>query len=577
MASLTTTVWNLVTNLWKKWNQCEPKSKAINVTIALSTVVVSRWLYNNRAKKHATVPSYPNWTPYLGHMPWLLKMGRDKILDGMTDSLISMGETKAISFSRAFFWTSVQLTDPYLIDYCFNQQFEKFEKGEMINEMMYELLGNGIFASDPPQWKIHRKIASTMFSMRNLKNFMFETACDSSHKFLCKMDEMSQTTRDNLQTQNKFGDGIIDIYNLFACYTLDTFVTIAFGQSLGIIDKLPNIHPFMQAFDSTIDNIGLRFRYPFYKIRRYFNIGIEAKIKESMQIINRFCDLMIDDLRKSEMMITGNSNKTRMTSNNTSDGDMPRVEEFRRQLTDESGKNKHNLLSLFLRHDPNISKKELIDVALNMILAGRDTTRLLLTWFLYELTNYPQFEEKIVNEINEFDKKYDKLTYENIQNFVKKGDKKSVIGNNFEFLECCLLESLRLHSVVPFLMRYAKERVDLPGTDGYFVDKGQAVIVNNYANARLPWIWGENAKEFDPTRFAKNGVNTYSAEKYPMFNINPRMCLGKHVALMEAKIVAIDFLRKYKYQIVNKDEVAYVFAPTLNMKVGMKIRVFPRE
>ena len=87
-----------------------------------------------------------------------------------------------------------------------------------------------------------------------------------------------------------------------------------------------------------------------------------------------------------------------------------------KSISDESGDKNHDLLSYFLKHDPNLNKEELRDIALNFIvcnliiynlcesieiylysnnyliwlnfiqIAGRDTTRMLLSWCLYELS-----------------------------------------------------------------------------------------------------------------------------------------------------------------------------------------------
>ena len=50
---------------------------------------------------------------------------------------------------------------------------------------------------------------------------------------------------------------------------------------------------------------------------------------------------------------------------------------------------KYDLLSLFVKdyseRGETVSMKELRDVAVNFIIAGRDTTASLLTWTLYEL------------------------------------------------------------------------------------------------------------------------------------------------------------------------------------------------
>jgi cytochrome P450 len=46
--------------------------------------------------------------------------------------------------------------------------------------------------------------------------------------------------------------------------------------------------------------------------------------------------------------------------------------------------------------------KELRDTMLNLIIAGRDTSAQTISWFFYNVLKYPQVEEKLLQEIEEF-------------------------------------------------------------------------------------------------------------------------------------------------------------------------------
>ena len=116
--------------------------------------------------------------------------------------------------------------------------------------MMGELLGDGIFLSDPPKWKMHRKVASRMFSMRNLKNYMFD----------CTVDHTKQVI-DKINSDDDFLDDV-DIYNMLSRFTLDCFTAIAFGKSVDSTSIYPEIHPFAEAFDNLIESMAFRTIQP---------------------------------------------------------------------------------------------------------------------------------------------------------------------------------------------------------------------------------------------------------------------------------------------------------------------------
>ena len=149
-----------------------------------------------------------------------------------------------------------------------------------------------------------------------------------------------------------------------------------------------------------------------------------------------------------------------------------------------------------------------------------------------------------------------------------------------KYLEAALLETLRIHPSVPHLARQAVAEFNFGEITGdyekynYTMRKGDQIYVSAYAMARLPWVW-ENPLQFMPQRFydsKNNKIIEYSGSKYPAFNLNPRMCLGKNLALLEAKIAIVKLFTKYKnIQIVPNQTITYVVAATAHLKNGLKL------
>ena len=162
-------------------------------------------------------------------------------------------------------------------------------------------------------------------------------------------------------------------------------------------------------------------------------------------------------------------------------------------------------------------------------------------------------------EINEHIGDADKLQYDTI--------------GKCKYLENSFLETLRLRPSVPHLVRYAK--VDIPLPNGDVIRKGNGIVVPTYAMGRMPWIWKDPLK-FNPDRFSDDKQN-FTPSQYPAFNIPPRLCLGKHVALLEAKIAIIKLFKKYKLEALPDQEVTYEFSVTNQMRSGFKVKLVPRE
>jgi cytochrome P450 len=71
----------------------------------------------------------------------------------------------------------------------------------------------------------------------------------------------------------------------------------------------------------------------------------------------------------------------------------------------EDSEPKNDILSRFMEtrnhHNQPLSNKELRDIVLNFIIAGRDTTAQALSWTIYNLILYPRIEKRLLEEINE--------------------------------------------------------------------------------------------------------------------------------------------------------------------------------
>ncbi|ETO11517.1 hypothetical protein RFI_25859 [Reticulomyxa filosa] len=214
-----------------------------------------------------------------------------------------------------------------------------------------------------------------------------------------------------------------------------------------------------------------------------------------------------------------------------------------------------------------------------MIIAGRDTTRTLLSWFLYAIYDKPDIKAKIMQEINNMVfffffnllsplcgvMEYTALLY------AKKKKKR------LKYLEAVLLETLRLFPPVPILARMAKKDVELPGGKDekkYTIREGNMVMIHVWSQARNPKYF-EDPSKFDPMRWYEQGVAAFPPHMFPQFNIAPRLCLGRTFALLEAKIFACHFLKTFDYTPVDTEEPRVEGGPILNMTDGYRVHLTP--
>ena len=168
-----------------------------------------------------------------------------------------------------------------------------------------------------------------------------------------------------------------------------------------------------------------------------------------------------------------------------------------------------DLLSIYLKNNPNITNKELRDVIINFIIAGRDTTAQALSWCMFELCCNKNIQEKARNEINEI--KSSSSNNSNLYNDIQ----------SMKYLEMICLESLRLHPSVPKECKHCFKNDVLP--DGTKVYAGDLVCFSPYVMGRNENLW-DDPLEFRPDRFVNDmKPNPY---KFTAFQAGPRQCLG---------------------------------------------------
>ncbi|KAF2300791.1 hypothetical protein GH714_015822 [Hevea brasiliensis] len=207
--------------------------------------------------------------------------------------------------------------------------------------------------------------------------------------------------------------------------------------------------------------------------------------------------------------------------------------------------------------------KYLRDIVISFLLAGRDTVASGLTSFFWLLSQHPEVESAIREE----SERVMGPTHGQLTSYEKLRD--------MHYLNAAIYESLRLYPPVQFDSKFAQEDDILP--DGTFVSKGTRVTYHQYAMGRMERVWGPDCLEFKPERWIKNGVfvaeNSY---KYPVFQAGFRVCLGKEMALVEMKSVALAVLGSFTVRVVDPDQ-APRFSPGLTATVRGGLPVVVKE
>ena len=197
-----------------------------------------------------------------------------------------------------------------------------------------------------------------------------------------------------------------------------------------------------------------------------------------------------------------------------------------------------DLLSVFLsmrdeETGQRMEEDEIAEEVLGVIVGGQETSATALVWTLYELSLNAEVEEKLLNEIMD-------VTSGAQIDFSKIGELK--------YLKMVIQESMRLHPPFWFENRNAMHDVELGGVR---IKKGSMIAISRYALHRNTDYW-DDPETFDPNRFNEessgenSGVNSFA---YQPFSSGPRVCIGRHFAMMEMMIILCSMMQRYKFRV----------------------------
>jgi len=163
-----------------------------------------------------------------------------------------------------------------------------------------------------------------------------------------------------------------------------------------------------------------------------------------------------------------------------------------------------------------LNEDYIIATAIVLMFAGYDTTALTMSNALFELTLNPECQRRLQEELAEA----------NIEDY-------SVL-QSLPYLDAVIHETLRMHPVLPGLIKICTKEYKVPGTN-VVIKPGDVITINAIGIAYDPKYFS-NPERFDPENFMKER----KAERDPLtfmgFNQGPRSCIAMRFALLEMKI-----------------------------------------
>ncbi|KAJ8432439.1 hypothetical protein Cgig2_027736 [Carnegiea gigantea] len=513
-----------------RWDQME--AFTVLVLIAVVTVYMIWFRSITRSLRGPRV-----W-PLVGSLPGLIENGA-RLHEWIAENLRACGGTyQTCIFAVPFLWRKQGLVtvtcDPRNLEHILKGKFDNYPKGPTWQAVFHDLLGEGIFNSDGDTWLFQRKTAALEFTTRTLRQAMGRWVNRAIKNRFCPILKAAQ-----LEGRP------VDLQDLLLRLTFDNICGLAFGKDPQTLSPGLPENGFAMAFDRATEATLQRFILPefIWRFKKWLGLGLETTLKQSLDHVDKYLSNVID-ARKLEL-----------------------------NCHQEDGAH-DDLLSRFMKKKESYTDKFLQHVALNFILAGRDTSSVALSWFFWLVSLNPRVEEKILTEIctvlletrgtDTTKWTEEPLGFEEVDRLM--------------YLKAALSETLRLYPSVPEDSKHVVTDDVLP--DGTFVPAGSAVTYSIYSTGRMKFIWGEDCLEFRPERWLSSDGKRIELDnqfKFVSFNAGPRICLGKDLAYLQMKSIAAAVLLRHRLTVARGHKVEQKMSLTLFMKNGLVMDVHRRD
>jgi cytochrome P450 len=168
---------------------------------------------------------------------------------------------------------------------------------------------------------------------------------------------------------------------------------------------------------------------------------------------------------------------------------------------------------------------EMVDQVAIFFLAGHETSASALSWALYLLAMYPDWQDKISTEARELE-----LDFSNLSRL-------KVTRDVFR-------ETLRLYPPVPMMVRENQTDVTFRGRA---IRKGAQFVLSPWHLHRHERMW-DRPDEFLPDRWTTEAAKASARDAYMPFSAGPRVCTGAGFAMAEGVLLLAHLVRSYRFE-----------------------------
>ncbi len=420
------------------------------------------------------------------------------------------------------------VTDPAMHQEALRDRPERFRRWSNFEDVFEELSAHGVFSAEGAAWRPQRRLSMEALSHRHLRGF-YGTLQAVAARLVRRLAAEAR------------GGEEVDVNDLLKRFTVDVTTQLAFGHDVNTLEERDGQSALLQHLEQIFPGIARRIVAPV-PYWRWFKLPVDRDLDRALVEVRGFLTGLVEETRA-------------------------RLEEYPDRKVRPT-----NFLEAMLvardEHDQPFSVETILGNAMQILLAGEDTTAHTLAWAVHELCERPDVVAALRAEADEV--LGDATVPPDID-----------AAGRLAYANGVANETMRLRPVAPFVGLEATHDttlgdVALPAGQRFvLLTRPPGLTAQHFeAPAELrPERWLDRDRRGD----AQDGRGAHDPSVMLPFGSGPRICPGRSLALLEMRLVLAAIYKEFDLVRVGRpSEVSEVFAFTMHAR-GLYVRVKPRR
>jgi len=433
------------------------------------------------------------------------------------------------------------INNPDYIEKILIYNHKNFRKGKRL-QTAKRLLGEGLVTSEGEKHDGQRKIIHPLFLPKRIASYG-QIVVDKT-SLMCKEWEDGRIMDIHKEMMNVT---LRIICKSIMNYEIDSEEASKFSSALEVSKKYFK-----------------RLQHPIGHILDHFEILPEVhKSRESIKTLDSIVYQLIEDRKE---IIPNDEGKGSDRQIEKEDDLLSRLIQAQLLSTIKSKVKQNNE---FDKHQTNMisdlnpmTDQQIRDNVITMLIAGHETTSNAVTWTYYLISQHPEVEQKMFEEI-------DSVLLKNMDG------KKKIYRNptvkdlpKFKYIEKIFRESMRIYPPVWSIGRLVEEDYLI---DKYTIPKGSSILMSQYVMHHDSRYY-DNPGEFNPDRWTDEFKRHLPRFSYFPFGGGIRGCIGESFAWQEGILLIATVSSYWRLELIPNQKIKMDPGITLNPKNGIKMK-----